>query len=132
MAHVVIAWGSGLILVFLVVIVLARRMKTIQVARVREHQHRYVCSLMTVVGLASIVSLRMLWQVDGNYFMLFYCLVIVEAMVALDYFTKKTRLEIMPRLAAPVLLFKYGGDDVHQLGGSRGLFAGEPGALRIF
>lgn len=104
MAHVVIAWGSGLILVFLVVIVLARRMKTIQVARVREHQHKYVCSLMTVVGLASIVSLRMLWQVDGNYFMLFYCLVVVEAMVALDYFTKKTRLEIMPRLAAPMLL----------------------------
>lgn len=28
--------------------------------------------------------------------------------------------------------FKCGGDDVHQLGGSRGVLAGEPGALRIF
>lgn len=105
MAHVVIAWGTGMVLILLAVIVLARRLKLIQIHRARELTHKYVCTAMTVTGAASLVSLRLLWQVDGNYFMLFYALVVVVAAAALDRFTRETRLKMVPRLEAPVLLF---------------------------
>ena len=76
MDHVIIAWGTGLFLICLTAALLYGR----QVVKNAETKLLWAV-LGTVTGI-SIVSIYLLWQVDGNYFMLWYSLAAVCAAVA--------------------------------------------------
>lgn len=77
MDHVVIAWGSGLIPFLLFVWMLgARRAGKRGKARALDGFERV---LIPVLGLGCVASIFTLSQVDGNYFMLFYGLLIISS-----------------------------------------------------
>lgn len=67
MAHVIIAWGTGLLLISLTAAVLYRK---------QVNTRLYHLLLLNITGL-SVVSVYLLWQVDGNYFMLWYSMAAV-------------------------------------------------------
>lgn len=79
MAHVIIAWGGGM-MVFLMAAVIVPGM-----LRRRESGTlvRYLGILTAGTGLVSLVSLYLLWQIDGNYYQLFYILIVLLAAVLL-------------------------------------------------
>ena len=69
MAHVLIAWGGGII-TFLIFACIAYG---------RRKGGSLVMWVTVAVGLVSLVSLYLLWQVDGNYYLLLYALIIILA-----------------------------------------------------
>ena len=77
MDHVIIAWGTGLFLLCLTAAVCWGK----QAAKKKET--RLLWTILFVVSIISIVSIYLLWQVDGNYFMLWYSLAAVCAAVIL-------------------------------------------------
>lgn len=83
MGHVVIAWGSVLPLLFLLwllVLKLARRPGTRQPGTRRSGTRQapgYLQLLLPAVVFINLVSLYSLYQIDGNYYILFYFLVIL-------------------------------------------------------
>ena len=68
MDHVIITWGTGLFLLCLTAAICWGR----QAAKKKET--RLFWTILFVVSTISIVSIYLLWQVDGNYFMLWYSL----------------------------------------------------------
>lgn len=82
MDHVIIAWGTGLFLLCLTAAICWGR----QAAKKKETRLLWI--ILFVVSAISIVSIYLLWQVDGNYFMLWYSLAAVCAAVVLP---KKNR-----------------------------------------
>lgn len=76
MGHVIIAWGTGLIPLFL----LAWLMWGKRWVKSRSDAERRTFACMSWAGAAviavSMASLFLLWQVDGNYFMLLYVLAV--------------------------------------------------------
>ena len=78
MAHVIIAWGTGIVTVFLI-IWLAVSWKAAR----RGPQHflnLFDRILIPVLALGSLVSIYTLYQVDGNYFILFYSVLVISAL----------------------------------------------------
>ena len=93
MAHVIIAWGTGIVTVFLV-IWLAVSWKA---GRRRRGEGGWAdgadltygpqyflnvfdCILIPVLALGSLASIYTLYQVDGNYFILFYAVLVISAL----------------------------------------------------
>lgn len=77
-AHVIIAWGTGIVTVFLI-IWLAVSWKAAR----RGPQHflnLFDRILIPVLALGSLVSIYTLYQVDGNYFILFYSVLVISAL----------------------------------------------------
>lgn len=84
MGHVIIAWGTGLIPLFL----LAWGMWGRQWTEGRREAERKAFICVSWAGAAvialSLISLFLLWQVDGNYFMLLYVLAVVLGVLSLS------------------------------------------------
>lgn len=86
MAHVIIAWGTGIVTVFLV-IWLAVSWKAVRM-RGKGDQTRapqyfldlFDGILIPVLALGCLASIYTLYQVDGNYFILFYSLLVISAL----------------------------------------------------
>ncbi|MDO5348992.1 MAG: hypothetical protein Q4E86_03535 [Lachnospiraceae bacterium] len=78
MAHVIIAWGTSLMALCLAAWILWGR-KALRRNRGTGQGKAYACIHVTAVfvGLFSLFSIYLLWQVDGNYFMLMYVLLAV-------------------------------------------------------
>lgn len=78
MAHVIIAWGTSLTALLLMAWLLWGR-KVLAGRRGTEWGRAYACVHVTAVfvGFVSLLSIYLLWQVDGNYFMLMYVLLAV-------------------------------------------------------
>ncbi len=84
MAHVVIAWGSSLMVMFLLAFILwGRRWKESQRGTGRDKAWKCLSLAALVIGGVSLVSVYLLWQVDGNYFMLLYVLLAVLGTVSM-------------------------------------------------
>ena len=77
MAHVIIAWGTGIVTVFLV-IWLAVSWKAGR-RGLRHPLNLFDCILIPVLALGSLASIYTLYQVDGNYFILFYAVLVISA-----------------------------------------------------
>ena len=77
MDHVIIAWGTGLFLICLAAGLLYGRQA------VKNVETKLIWTLLGTVTGISIVSIYLLWQVDGNYFMLWYSLAAICAAAAL-------------------------------------------------
>lgn len=78
MAHVIIAWGTGIVTVFLV-IWLAVSWKAGR-RGLRHPLNLFDCILIPVLALGSLASIYTLYQVDGNYFILFYAVLVISAL----------------------------------------------------
>lgn len=78
MAHVIIAWGTGIVTVFLVIWVAV----SWKAGRrgLRHPLNLFDCILIPVLALGSLASIYTLYQVDGNYFILFYAVLVISAL----------------------------------------------------
>ena len=70
MDHVIIAWGTGLLLLCLLTAVLYGKSAVNQGNETEKRQRKFLYLALGAVTVLSIVSIYLLWQVDGNYFML--------------------------------------------------------------
>ncbi len=121
MAHVRIAWGTSLLLIFLVLFLvpLLARMKG-----VREHERKplicLVCMFLTN-GVMSLVALYLLWQVDGNYFILLYCLFAILACIVIDRIERPFLARSVVGILVPMLVFNVAVTAVSNWSGTLGL-----------
>ncbi|MDO5415869.1 MAG: hypothetical protein Q4F29_01605 [Lachnospiraceae bacterium] len=107
MLHVIIAWGTSSMVIFLLAWMFwGRRSRADSAARSCMH------TAAVVIGLVSLVSIYLLWQVDGNYFMLMYVLLVVNGVFALEErkayrgnlpASRLQRTAYLPRLAGYLL-----------------------------
>ncbi|EDP17453.1 hypothetical protein CLOBOL_02525 [Enterocloster bolteae ATCC BAA-613] len=130
MAHVIIAWGTGIVTVFLV-IWLAVSWKAGR-RGLRHPLNLFDCILIPVLALGSLASIYTLYQVDGNYFILFYAVLVISA---LRMGWGQNWGPAVRRSLSLVLVFifcsEYSGDLYHWLGRSAGLYACEPASYGL-
>lgn len=93
MAHVIIAWGGGMTVFLLAAVIVLG----IWYRRERDTLMRYLGILTVGIGLISLLSLYLLWQIDGNYYQLLYLLVVLLAAVLLT--GEERNPSIQPSLA---------------------------------
>lgn len=98
MAHVVIAWGTGLILILLVF--LGWRF----IAGRGQGRPVYLYAAFLPYLAVCGICVKLLWQVDGNYFMLCYSMAVILAAVELYRISSEQLSTWLYRLAAPVIL----------------------------
>ncbi|MBO5201345.1 MAG: glycosyltransferase family 39 protein, partial [Lentisphaeria bacterium] len=121
MAHVRIAWGTCLLLIFLVLFLvpLLARMKEVKKREVRP-LICLVCMFLTN-GAVSLVALYLLWQVDGNYFILLYCLFAILATIVIGKLEQPVLAGSIVTLLVPVLIFNVTVTAVSNWDGTLGL-----------
>ena len=104
MAHVIIAWGTALPLILLIVWLCLRNRRKDDGSRTPG----YLPMLTIGVLVVNLVSLYSLSQIDGNYYMLFYALVILDFCIwgetLLPSPRRDSRLVLLPAWALAVLL----------------------------
>lgn len=83
MAHVKIAWGTALLLIFLVIFVIAFLARTKEVEKSERRPIACLAWMFVTNGMFSLLALYLLWQVDGNYFILLYCLFAILAVIVI-------------------------------------------------
>lgn len=121
MAHVRIAWGSPLLLIFLFVICLPI-LADIKSLRKKEKNSLICLGLVFLTnGLASLMALYLLWQVDGNYFLLLYSLSAILAVIAAGKLKSGFLRMSICRMLVPFLLFNVTIMAVSNWGGTLGL-----------
>lgn len=121
MSHVRIAWGTSLLLIFLVLFLvpLLARMKKGK----KEDRRPLAClvSIFVTNGLMSLVMLYLLWQVDGNYFLLLYCLFTILAVIVIGKIECPTLACGIVTILVPMVLFNVSVTAVSNWGGILGL-----------
>lgn len=105
MAHVVIAWGTGFVVILFVIICAALSMKRLDKTYEVKPGIRYLEITTLAVAAGSVVSIRLLWQVDGNYFMLLYALLVALGLIALGRVEDRKFAEREVLFLLPVFLF---------------------------
>lgn len=106
MAHVIIAWGTHLPVVMLLLWLI------FPVARAEGKEKRserlpilsYCMWLIVPIGIVNLISLYSLSQIDGNYYMLYYALVILAGVIWLGSRKAEIR-KICQAALIPVWLF---------------------------
>lgn len=121
MAHVRIAWGTSLLLIFLVLFLvpLLARMKEVR----KEERRPLLClvSMFFTNGVVSLVALYLLWQVDGNYFILLYCLFTILASIVIGKIEYPLLARSIMGLLVPVVIFNVTVTAVSNWSGTLGL-----------
>ncbi len=121
MAHVRIAWGTSLLLVFLVLFLVPvlARMKPLK----DENKRPLLCLVCTFLtnGVMSLIMLYLLWQVDGNYFILLYCLFAILAVVVIGMFETRIMAGSVIAILVPMMVFNVGVTAVSNWGGVLGM-----------
>lgn len=102
MGHVILAWGTSLMAVLIVMLVLYG----IFSKKGDEQSHIWNAALVIFFPfvIVSLISLSMLYQIDGNYFMLLYSMLILGACRAMVYFKKIGFYPIASKCLAPLLV----------------------------
>ncbi len=100
MAHVQIAWGAVLPLVFLILWICLRTAGNGIPQKEREERLPLSCLtwLLLAISFINLVSLYSLSQIDGNYYMLYYALILLTGLCWLDKKSascRKTALAIL-------------------------------------
>lgn len=87
MAHVTIAWGTVIPLVFLILWLAAKAFGRKDTGEMEKKHGKWVPDFLTLLLLAvtviNLISLYALYQIDGNYYILFYFLVILSGCTGL-------------------------------------------------
>ena len=102
MGHVILAWGTSLMAVLIVMLVLYG----IFSKKGDEQSHIWNAALVIFFPfvIVSLISLSMLYQIDGNYFMLLYSMLILGACRAMEYFKKIGFYPLASKCLAPLLV----------------------------
>lgn len=102
MGHVILAWGTSLMAVLIVMLVLYG----IFSQKGDEQSHIWNAALVIFFPfvIVSLISLSMLYQIDGNYFMLLYSMLILGACRAMVYFKKIGFYPLASKCLAPLLV----------------------------
>lgn len=102
MGHVILAWGTSLMAVLIVMLVLYGIL-----SKRGEGQSRIWNAALVIFFpfvIVSLISLSMLYQIDGNYFMLLYSMLILGACRAMAYFKKIGFYPLASKCLAPLLV----------------------------
>ncbi len=105
MAHVDIAWGTPLILIFLALFALWFFMERKPLARTEKAQLACLAAMFLGTGAASLAALYLLWQVDGNYFILLYCLFTILAVTAIGKIKRRRLALAVTKVLVPAVIF---------------------------
>ncbi len=105
MAHVIIAWGAVFPLIFLVLLLCFRKREQSKPA---GQVLGYLGLVFGGVLFVNLVSLYSLYQIDGNYYILFYALLIIGGVIWLDsrcetLWKQGTGILLLPWLYAVIL-----------------------------
>ena len=102
MGHVILAWGTSLMAVLIVMLVLYGILSK----KGDEQSHIWNAALVIFFPfvIVSLISLSMLYQIDGNYFMLLYSMLILGACRAMEYFKKIGFYPVASKCLAPLLV----------------------------
>ena len=102
MGHVILAWGTSLMAVLIVMLVLYGILSK----KGDEQSHIWNAALVIFLPfvIVSLISLSMLYQIDGNYFMLLYSMLILGACRAMVYFKKIGFYPLASKCLAPLLV----------------------------
>lgn len=102
MGHVILAWGTSLMAVLIVMLVLYGILSK----KGDEQSHIWNAALVIFFPfvIVSLISLSMLYQIDGNYFMLLYSMLILGACRAMAYFKKIGFYPLASKCLAPLLV----------------------------
>lgn len=102
MGHVILAWGTSLMAVLIVMLVLYG------IFSKKGDEQSYIWNAALVIFfpfvIVSLISLSMLYQIDGNYFMLLYSMLILGACRAMVYFKKIGFYPLASKCLAPLLV----------------------------
>ena len=121
MAHVRIAWGTSLLLVFLVLFLVSLIVRTKEVEKENNRPLACLACVFVTNGIMSLIMLYLLWQVDGNYFLLLYCLFTILAVIVIGKIEKPILAGSVVALLVPVLLFNVSMTAVSNWKGTQGL-----------
>ena len=102
MGHVILAWGTSLMAVLIVMLVLYGIL-----SKKGEEQSRIWNTALVIFVpfvIVSLISLSMLYQIDGNYVMLLYSMLILGACRAMAYFKKVGFYPLASKCLAPLLV----------------------------
>lgn len=121
MAHVRIAWGSTLLLIFLAVLVLPLFADMAEVKKKEKYPLLCLVFIFLTNGAVSLAALYLLWQVDGNYFILLYALFTILAVITISRLKNWMLSHAIVKLLMPVLLFNITMTAVSNWSGALGL-----------
>ena len=121
MAHVRIAWGTSLLLIFLVLFAAALIVRTKKIEKEKIRPLTCLAAMFFTNGVMSLLALYLLWQVDGNYFILLYCLFTILAAVVLGNLESSKLMVSIVALLALVMLFNVSVTAVSNWDGTLGL-----------
>lgn len=121
MAHVRIAWGTPFLLIFLVLflVLLLADKKSLK----KREGKPLLCLIFIFLtnGAVSLAALYLLWQVDGNYFILLYALFTILAVIGIGKLKSPFLAHSVIKLFIPVLLFNVSVTAVSNWKGTLGL-----------
>lgn len=121
MAHVRIAWGSPFIIVFFVLFLLP---PFVRMGAVKKRDRKPLICLICLFlsnGAVSLAALYLLWQVDGNYFILLYVLTTILAVILISKIADPSLSYAVIKLLVPVALFNVSVTAVSNWSGTLGL-----------
>lgn len=97
MSHVIMAWGGIFFVALLAAFILKEKKTRNYLSENRKTAaligFKYLSAASVTMLFLAVISLHLLWQVDGNYFMLMYCLISMVAVVCI-YCVDKQREQI--------------------------------------
>lgn len=103
MGHVIIAWGTSFLFFAAACMILFRL--TGAVKREKDCINRAAAVIFWPFLAVNMVSLIMLYQVDGNYFMLLYTFLILWFCRSLNWLKEKNLKKLVLALTVPLLTF---------------------------
>ncbi len=105
MDHVILAWGSLAVWFFLCVCTIWLFLHKRERAREEKRLDGYLHTVFWPFSVCCVISLLMLTQVDGNYFMLFYVLLMIYGFRLVSRLSNKKAARAVFWTGIPVILF---------------------------
>lgn len=105
MDHVILAWGSLFVLLFLVIWMIGAFTEQKEESPKEKELDRWLAVSALPFAAGNVISLIFLTQVDGNYFMLFYTLLAICGLRRISRMKKKKVQSAVVCTMVPVILF---------------------------
>lgn len=121
MDHVWIAWGTCLLFIFCFLFLLPFLVRMKKMGKEKKDMLCCLVAMFVLNGGISLAALYLLWQIDGNYFTLLYCLFGILAAVVIGNLENVRLSRVIAVILAPVLLFNVGMTAVSNWNGRQGL-----------
>ena len=121
MAHVRIAWGTPLLVIFLLLLLLPAFVKMRGLEKRDKKPLWCLIWVLLTNGAASLAALYLLWQVDGNYFILLYTLLAMTAVIILGKLQSRFLARLIMKMLVPFAVFNVTVTAVSNWAGALGL-----------